>query len=121
AEALTGDAAALTDQMLRASRLQSVVLPLMSLGQEVALAGIVIAGSARITDGALSLADFIAFILYLLQMVSPVTVLVMGFGRLQTGLAAKARFEDLLSVPTEPDEGPDEPAGIPSDGTAAHA
>ncbi|MEU6103061.1 ABC transporter ATP-binding protein [Streptomyces flaveolus] len=123
AEALTGDAAALTDQMLRASRLQSVVLPLMSLGQEVALAGIVIAGSARITDGALSLADFIAFILYLLQMVSPVTILVMGFGRLQTGLAAKARFEDLLSAPTEPDGAPAGPlaADIPSDDATAPA
>ncbi|MFI7295369.1 ABC transporter ATP-binding protein [Streptomyces sp. NPDC050121] len=122
AEALTGDAAALTDQMLRASRLQSVVLPLMSLGQEVALAGIVIAGSARITDGALSLADFIAFILYLLQLVSPVTILVLGFGRLQTGLAAKARFEDLLSAPTEPDEAHAGPlTGIPSDDSATHA
>ncbi|MEQ8147006.1 ABC transporter ATP-binding protein [Streptomyces sp. OP7] len=114
ARALTADADALTTEMLRASRLQSVVLPLMSLGQEVALAGIVIAGSARIAHGALTLADFIAFILYLLQLVSPVTIIVMGFGRLQTGLAAKARFEDLLSLPTEPSE---EPAA--ADGTAS--
>ncbi|MFG3046761.1 ABC transporter ATP-binding protein [Streptomyces sp. NPDC048241] len=107
ADALTVDAGVLTKEMLGASRLQSVVLPLMSLGQEVALACIVIVGSARITDGALTLPDFIAFLLYLLQLVSPVTIIVMGFGRLQTGLAAKARFQDLLSAPTEPGEEPD--------------
>ncbi|GAA0188779.1 ABC transporter ATP-binding protein [Streptomyces cellulosae] len=122
ARALTTDADALTTEMLRASRLQSVVLPLMSLGQEVALAGIVIAGSARIAHGSLTLADFIAFILYLLQLVSPVTIIVMGFGRLQTGLAAKARFEDLLSLPTEPSEEPaaaDDTVSPDAAGTAA--
>ena len=102
AESLTEDAAEITTTMLHASRLQSVVLPVMSLGQEVALAGIVIAGSARITSGTLALPDFIAFLLYLLQLVSPVTVLVMGIGRLQTGLAAKGRFEELLASPVEP-------------------
>ncbi|MFD5516227.1 ABC transporter ATP-binding protein [Streptomyces sp. NPDC127066] len=109
ADSLTEDAGEITKEMLKASRLQSVVLPVMSLGQEVALAGIVIAGSARIADGSLALPDFIAFLLYLLQLVSPVTVLVMGFGRLQTGLAAKGRFEELLAAPTEPAE--EEPAG----------
>ncbi|MGX4692300.1 ABC transporter ATP-binding protein [Streptomyces sp. JNUCC 63] len=102
ADSLTEDAGAITKEMLNASKLQSVVLPVMSLGQEVALAAIVIVGSARITDGALALPDFIAFLLFLLQLVSPVTVMVMGFGRLQTGLAAKSRFEELLAVPTEP-------------------
>ncbi|MFJ2816629.1 ABC transporter ATP-binding protein [Streptomyces sp. NPDC087294] len=125
ADSLTEDAGAITQEMLNASKLQSVVLPVMSLGQEVALAAIVIAGSARITDGALALPDFIAFLLFLLQLISPVTVMVMGFGRLQTGLAAKSRFEELLAVPTEPveettatPEGAAAPAGT---GTTAEA
>ncbi|WP_051851946.1 ABC transporter ATP-binding protein [Streptomyces sp. NRRL F-5650] len=106
AESLTQDAAGITRTMLHASRLQSVVLPIMSLGQEIALASIVIVGSARITGGALALPDFIAFLLYLLQLVSPLTIMVMGFGKLQTGLAAKGRFEELLAVPVEPAEAP---------------
>ncbi|UFQ16864.1 MULTISPECIES: ABC transporter ATP-binding protein [Streptomyces] len=98
---LTRDAEHITDGMISAARLQSVVIPVMSLGQEVALACIVIAGGARISHGDLSLSDFIAFLLYLLQLVTPITIMVMGLGRLQTGLAAKARFEDLLSTPVE--------------------
>ncbi|MFH9547431.1 ABC transporter ATP-binding protein [Streptomyces sp. NPDC017435] len=118
ADSLTEDAGAITKEMLNASKLQSVVLPVMSLGQEVALAAIVIVGSARITDGALALPDFIAFLLFLLQLISPVTVMVMGFGRLQTGLAAKGRFEELLAVPTEPAEeatAVPEAAAVPAD------
>ncbi|MEW2047480.1 ABC transporter ATP-binding protein [Streptomyces sp. NPDC005476] len=117
-DSLTEDAGAITQEMLNASKLQSVVLPVMSLGQEVALAAIVIVGSARITDGALALPDFIAFLLFLLQLISPVTVMVMGFGRLQTGLAAKGRFEELLAVPTEPAEeatAVPEAAAVPAD------
>lgn len=108
AESLTEDAAQITTTMLHASRLQSVVLPIMSLGQEIALASIVIVGSARITSGALALPDFIAFLLYLLQLVSPLTVMVMGFGKLQTGLAAKGRFEELLATPVESTEAPEQ-------------
>ncbi|MCX4665996.1 ABC transporter ATP-binding protein/permease [Streptomyces sp. NBC_01381] len=98
---LTRDAEHITDGMISAARLQSVVIPVMSLGQEVALACIVIAGGVRISHGDLSLSDFIAFLLYLLQLVTPITIMVMGLGRLQTGLAAKGRFEDLLSAPVE--------------------
>lgn len=98
---LTRDAEHITDGMLSAARLQSVVIPVMSLGQEVAFACIMVAGGVRISHGDLSLADFIAFLLYLLQLVTPITIMVMGLGRLQTGLAAKGRFEDLLGTPVE--------------------
>lgn len=102
-EALTEDAAQITGRMLAAARLQSAVIPVMSLGQEIALAGIVIVGGVRITQGDLTLADFVAFLLYLLQLVTPITVVVTGLSRLQTGLAAKGRFEELLAIPVEPD------------------
>jgi ATP-binding cassette subfamily B protein len=118
AQALTEDAEQIAGSMLSAARLQSTVIPVMSLGQEIALASIVIAGGARIASGDLTLADFIAFILYLLQLVTPITVAVTGMSRLQTGLAARGRFEELLAVPTERDaatEGPQEA------GRAAHA
>ncbi|WP_053914454.1 ABC transporter transmembrane domain-containing protein [Streptomyces sp. SCSIO 75703] len=118
ADSLTREAGVSTSKRLRASRLQSVALPLMSLGQEVALAALVMAGSARITSGSLSLPDFIAFILYPLQMVSPVTIVVMGFGRLQTGLAGKGRFEELLAAPTEPAEDEARDAGPRETGAA---
>ncbi|MGW7822757.1 ABC transporter ATP-binding protein [Streptomyces puniciscabiei] len=82
-------------------RLQSLIAPVMSLGQQVALVSVIIGGGARIADGSLSVPDFAAFLLLLLQLVSPVTVLATGVSRLQAGIAAKNRFEALLSLPQE--------------------
>ncbi|MBB2744753.1 UNVERIFIED_ORG: ATP-binding cassette subfamily B protein [Microbispora rosea subsp. rosea] len=104
AASLAEDAGALTRKTLSAARLQSLVMPVLGLGQEIALVSIVIAGGARMGAGALSMSGFVAFLLYLLQLIGPVTTVVTGMSRLQVGLAARSRFEDLLNIPQERDD-----------------
>ena len=98
-----GHAADLMKTSLAGARLQSFIAPVMGLGQQVALVSVIIGGGARIADGALSVPAFAAFLLFLLQLVGPVTMLATGIGRLQAGLAARSRFEALLALPQEAD------------------
>ncbi|MEU7042844.1 ABC transporter ATP-binding protein [Streptomyces varsoviensis] len=103
---LGDDAARLTGTSLTGARLQSLISPVMGLGQQIALIAVMVGGGARMADGKLSTSDFAAFLLYLLQLVSPVTMAMTSVGRLQAGLAARMRFDELLSLPAEADADP---------------
>ncbi|MEU1291974.1 ABC transporter ATP-binding protein [Streptomyces sp. NPDC005840] len=84
-----------------AARRQAFVTPIMGLGQQFALIGVVMGSGVRLASGAIDVAGFAAFLLYLLQLVAPLTLVANGFARLQLGLAAGARIEQVLATPTE--------------------
>lgn len=106
ASALVDDRArALADAALRGARLQSLVGPVVNLGQQIALVAVVVIGGSRIATGDLDVAGFAAFVLYLLQLVGPAVTAAAGVSRIQAGLAAKRRFEDLLAEPAEESAG----------------
>ncbi|MEU4089860.1 ABC transporter ATP-binding protein [Streptomyces aureus] len=100
---LAQDASDLTDSTLHSARLQSLIGPVMNLGQQIALVSIILGGGARMASGDLTMPDFIAFLLFLLQLVAPVAVVASSISQLQAGLAARTRFDDLLSLPQEAD------------------
>lgn len=85
----------------RAARMQALIQPVLELAQQIALVSIVVGGGARLASGALALPDFAAFIIYLLQLSSPIMVLGMALARLQAGLAARHRVEEVLALPDE--------------------
>ncbi|MFD9892451.1 ABC transporter ATP-binding protein [Amycolatopsis sp. NPDC059027] len=86
---------------ITAARLQAAVNPVLSLGQQIALVAVIIAGGARLAAGSLDIAGFAAFLLYLMQLIAPVIIMVMAVGRLQAGLAARSRFTEVLDQSTE--------------------
>ncbi|MEU8980633.1 ABC transporter ATP-binding protein [Streptomyces sp. NPDC058251] len=100
-QGLAQDASDLTDSTLHSARLQSLIGPVMGLGQQIALVSIILGGGARMASGDLTMPDFIAFLLFLLQLVAPVAVVASSISQLQAGLAARSRFDDLLSLPQE--------------------
>ncbi|WP_328872377.1 ABC transporter ATP-binding protein/permease [Streptomyces sp. NBC_00287] len=103
AGSLGEDAGRLTESTLVSARLQSLIGPVMGLGQQIALVSIILGGGARMAAGDLTMPDFTAFLLYLLQLVAPVAFVASGIGQLQAGLAARARFDELLALPQETD------------------
>lgn len=105
ADAVSASARDAAGAAVSAARLQSFVSPVMELGLQAALIGVVVGSGARLASGALSVPDFAAFLLYLLQLVSPLTVVALGVSRLQTGLSARSRVEQILAVPQESDAG----------------
>lgn len=81
---------------------------------------VILTGGARMAAGHLQVAEFAAFLLYLLQTVPSVNTLATGFGRLQAGLAARDRCNELLALPQEAD--PDDevrPTPVPVPGAPA--
>lgn len=104
-ERLGDDAAQVTRTSMAGARLLSLITPVMGLGQQTAMVVVILGGGARLVDGTLSTGSFAAFLLYLLQLVGPVTLIATGVGRLQSGIAARVRFDELLAIPTEFDHG----------------
>ncbi|MFJ2847628.1 ATP-binding cassette domain-containing protein [Streptomyces sp. SID4946] len=121
ADRLGESAQQLTGTSLVGARLQMWITPVMQLGQQVALVGVIIGGGARMASGDLSVPSFAAFLLYLLQLVSPVTVVATGVGRLQAGLAARTRFNEFFDIAQETDGAQTGSAPQPRPGTAAVA
>ncbi|MEU6279004.1 ABC transporter ATP-binding protein [Streptomyces sp. NPDC047028] len=100
-DAIAGDATNAAGSAVSAARRQAFVTPIMGLGQQLALIGVVLGSGARLASGALSVAGFAAFLLYLLQLVAPLTLVANGASRLQLGFAAQSRIEDVLAEERE--------------------
>lgn len=86
----------------RTARSQAAISPLMGLGQQIAIVGVLAVGGARLTSGSVSVAHFMAFLMYLFQLVNPLMTLAQGAGRLQVGTAAAARLDEILDAEPEP-------------------
>ncbi|WP_241740883.1 ABC transporter ATP-binding protein [Streptomyces sp. L2] len=100
-DAIAGDATNAAGSAVSAARRQAFVTPIMGLGQQLALIGVVLGSGARLASGALSVAGFAAFLLYLLQLVAPLTLVANGVSRLQLGFAAQSRIEEVLAEERE--------------------
>ncbi|SCD61484.1 ATP-binding cassette, subfamily B [Streptomyces sp. DvalAA-14] len=103
ADALAGDAERLRAVAVQGGRLNALIPAVLALGNQFAMIAVILTGGARLAAGDLQVAAFAAFLLYLLQTVPSVSTLATGFGRLQGGLAARDRCNELLSVPPETD------------------
>ncbi|MFJ3792617.1 ABC transporter ATP-binding protein [Kitasatospora sp. NPDC090091] len=101
--ALAEDAEELRAVSLTGARLGALVPAVLTLGNQFAMIAVILTGGARMAAGDLEVAAFAAFLLYLLQTVPSVNTLATGFGRLQAGLAARDRCNDLLALPLEAD------------------
>ncbi|MFN3925189.1 MAG: ABC transporter ATP-binding protein, partial [Pseudarthrobacter sp.] len=108
---LTARADALADLGVSASRVESMLVPAVTLGQQIALVGVLVGGGTRVIAGDLDLPTYIAFLLYLLQMVGPVVMAVSGLTTIQGGMIARGRFENVFALPTEKAFKPEPDAG----------
>ncbi|BEL11097.1 ABC transporter ATP-binding protein [Actinoplanes sichuanensis] len=100
-EQLAESAARLRDLEIKAARMESLLVPVINLGQQIALAAVVIGGGARLLSGHLTLATFVSFLLYLLQLAAPLLMAASGVTGLQMGLAARERFDEIFALPRE--------------------
>ncbi|MFI6055875.1 ABC transporter ATP-binding protein [Streptomyces violascens] len=106
-EPLEQQAADAATAAIRTARSQAAIGPLMGLGQQIAIVGVLAAGGARLTSGSVSVAHFMAFLMYLFQLVNPLMTLAQGAGRIQVGTAALVRIDEVLGTEPEPlDAGP---------------
>lgn len=101
---LDTDADSLRAVSVKGAQLETLIPAITSLGNQFAMIAVILTGGARMAAGDLHVAEFAAFLLYLLQTIPPATTLTSGFGRLQTGFAARNRCNELLAMPLEADQ-----------------
>ena len=110
-EDLAGAGRRLASAGVAAGRLEALVIPVITLGQQVALVTVVIGGGARVLSGDLALPAFVAFLLYLLQLAAPLIMAASAVTTLQAGAVATRRFDAVFRTPVEaggaPAGGPD--------------
>ncbi|PZS22486.1 MAG: ABC transporter ATP-binding protein, partial [Pseudonocardiales bacterium] len=90
------------DSNLRAARIDATIGPAIGLAANGSLILVLLVGSLRVSNGALSLGDLVAFLLYVSYMARPMANTFMQLGGVQRGLAALTRVRyvsDLASAP----------------------
>ncbi|HET6487322.1 MAG TPA: ABC transporter ATP-binding protein, partial [Spirochaetia bacterium] len=96
---------------LREGRVQSVISPIMSFVMMGLLVAIIGYGGVRIASGAMSAGELVAFILYLIQIVMPITMITTFFTQLQKARGATESITALLDEPEETERGLPVPPG----------
>ncbi|MCM3340907.1 ABC transporter ATP-binding protein/permease [Paenibacillus sp. MER TA 81-3] len=81
---------------LREAKIQAIISPLISFILMVVLVAIIGYGGVRVSSGALTAGDMVAFILYLIQIIMPMTQLTMFFTQLQKAMGATERIITVL-------------------------
>ncbi|MGI5354816.1 ABC transporter ATP-binding protein [Streptomyces sp. CA-252508] len=100
-------------QGLRSAKWQSVSGSSVGLAVQVSFLAVLGIGGARVASGAISVADLVAFLLYLFYLTEPISKLVSAATEYQVGSAAVARIEEAGRLAAESPGGPAAPRGGP--------
>jgi ATP-binding cassette subfamily B protein len=118
--AVGGSARRAFDAGVRVARLEALVSPAGSIAVQGAFLAVLGVGGYRVASGSISVAELVAFILYLFLLVMPLGQAIGAYTQLQTGLGALGRIQEILALAPEQDDRPqrlgtavDAPAGAP--------
>jgi ATP-binding cassette subfamily B protein len=102
--AVGGSARRAFDAGVRVARLEALVSPAGSIAVQGAFLAVLGVGGYRVASGSISVAELVAFILYLFLLVMPLGQAIGAWTQLQTGLGALARIQEILALAPEEDE-----------------
>lgn len=103
-ERFEGIATEYLDRNLSLARVSALLHPLLGLFGGLALALVLLAGGQRAMSGAISLGDFVAFLLYLGMLTWPMISLGWVVNLFQRGAASMGRINAILQVEPEIDD-----------------
>ncbi|WP_396954220.1 ABC transporter ATP-binding protein [Neobacillus niacini] len=86
---------------LKEARITSLIAPFMYLVVMIVIVMIIGYGGMRVADGTMSTGSLVAFLLYLFQIIFPITSFAMFFTQLQKAKGATERIIDILELPLE--------------------
>ncbi|WP_433401877.1 ABC transporter ATP-binding protein [Streptomyces sp. CA-146814] len=86
---------------VRAARLSAVVSPAIDLAVQGSLIVVIVVGLSRVSSGAMTVGELVAFLLYVNYLAAPMSGLFDIAPALQTGLAALERTQEVLELPVE--------------------
>ena len=86
---------------LKEARIFALIAPFMYLVVMVVIVMIIGYGGMRVANGTMSTGALVAFLLYLFQIIFPITSFAMFFTQLQKAKGATERIIDILELPLE--------------------
>ncbi len=113
ADVMAAGARSAYDSGLRVARVSAIVAPFAGLAVQGAFLSVLGIGGARVASGAISVADLVAFVLYLFLFVQPVGQALQAWTAIQTGLGSLTRIDEVAALPTETDDERELPATPP--------
>ncbi|MFD9692822.1 ABC transporter ATP-binding protein [Kitasatospora sp. NPDC001309] len=91
------------DAAVRSARLTAVVAPTAQLAINAAFILVLLFGTARVDQGALSLGALVAMLLYASQLTGPVTELMEGIASVNRAKGSVERVQEVYALPVEED------------------
>src|SRR5262249_52746061 len=91
---------------IRATRQQSLYVPLLTFLPMLAQAGVLLAAGHFVVEGQLTIGAFFAFNLLLMMLVMPLRMLGMWIGQAQRATASGERFFEVIDEPEEVADAP---------------
>ncbi|WP_068920603.1 ABC transporter ATP-binding protein [Planobispora rosea] len=104
---------------VRMARHDALVAPAGDLAITGSFLLVLLVGGARVAAGDASVADLVAFAMYMVYLTGPLGSLVEAVSVIQQGAGALHRVSQALSWPGEPDDGGPHPARVARDGGRA--
>jgi ABC-type multidrug transport system fused ATPase/permease subunit len=98
-----GWARAARSENLKVAKLEAIAEPVISLSANGSLIAVLLVGGLRVASGHMTLADLVAFLLYVTYMAMPMSDLFQLLATLQKGMAALQRVNDVADLPVETD------------------
>jgi ATP-binding cassette, subfamily B, bacterial AbcA/BmrA len=86
---------------LKEARITALIAPIMYLVVMIVIVMIIGYGGMRVANGTMSTGSLVAFLLYLFQIIFPITSFAMFFTQLQKAKGATVRIIDILNLPLE--------------------
>jgi ATP-binding cassette subfamily B protein len=93
--------------LLYALKMMAIFQPLVDFTSSLGLLVVIYFGGMLVNDGALAVADLVAFFLYLEMLYQPIRMLSDAWERIQESLASGDRVDELLQESPEVEERPD--------------
>ncbi len=100
-DAVVEDAVGAYHAGVRVAKISSLIVPLSAIALQVSLLVVLGVGGFRVASGALTIANLVAFILFLFMMIMP---LGQAFGALTSvnqALGALGRIQEIIAIPSE--------------------
>lgn len=91
---------------IRAVRLENVAWAITGAGVNLSVLVILALGAWRVAAGSMTISTLVAFLLYIFQLMMPVMMLTQAMTALQSGLAAAARINEIVTLPAESEDSP---------------
>jgi ABC-type multidrug transport system fused ATPase/permease subunit len=95
------NAVAAWEMGVRVAKVSSLVVPIANIALQVSLLVVLGVGGFRVAAGALTIADLIAFILFLFMMIMPLGQAFGAITSVNQALGALGRIQEIISLPSE--------------------